>query len=213
MSKRNRLDFEDNVVDNDDSDHQQSSYSKNTAEQELKRLKFHSPPSHTLSMAYGSSLLDDADSSSEAFKGVYYDDLPPNHADFITCIGSKEGDMCYLTFMEEEESTTSTIESMNNVNSRLDMGRSLLKTPFNELLEDVRRIRYEADIKKKANNSRKTTTNTTTLSDTFFASSSDVEIVDKKPKKFELLVDKYSPKSYLDLLTDDVCFKMWLFLI
>ncbi|EFC46180.1 DNA replication factor C protein [Naegleria gruberi] len=190
MVGTNRLDYEEKD--------QKHCGGNSLAEQELKRLKFHSPPSHTLSV-YGSSIIvDDEDSSdmkSETFKGIYYDDLPPTDKDFIACIGSKDGDMCYLTFMEEDNE----IKPLDNVSSKLNIGRSFLKTPFNDLLEDVKRIRYETEIKKKARENLKSKEQVSSKHD----NDGDVEIVDTKPKKFELLVDKYSPKSYLDLLTDD----------
>jgi len=189
MSKRNRLNYESEdsfktaLSSDSEDDSADNETIRNNALKELKRIKFNSPPSHSLSLRPGDD-LNETDSDPMQYKGIYYDELPPSDKEFIACIGSRSGDMCYLTFRDDNEDESSSTTDMSVT------PKSLLKTPISELLEEVEKTRYENELKRKqAQNQRLHSTQVNH---------------NTKDHHSELLVDKYAPKSYLDLLTDDV---------
>ncbi|KAG2386714.1 hypothetical protein C9374_002458 [Naegleria lovaniensis] len=212
MFKRDRSQFESQVSEANHHEHDVSDDDEHTlisstleenirdhASKELKRIKFLSPPSHPTMSSIIQDDLSKLSSESSLFNGIHYE-IPSLDTDFITCIGSKGGDMCYLTFLDDEkEETRAATSSREAIFAKIPANR-ILKKPMSELLEDVQRLRYEEEIKKKA----RAQTNASSRHAVDAADMmNDVQFSSNSKQKYELLVDKYAPTSYLDLLTDD----------
>ncbi|KAL9654406.1 hypothetical protein ABK040_010433 [Willaertia magna] len=212
MSKRDRLDYEkeedkdskyssliNSEEEQEDEDETLVSYKSNNNKGNVnneqnntelsvdyKRIKFQSPPTlpnslQTLSINPSSLMNLDND---EAFDGIFYEGLPPRDSDFISCYNEESGDMCYITFRDDSE----LIYNSNNIGSK----KQLIKTPINELIESVERERFQSEKSFVTKSITKQITSSTI----------NAEIPNGR-KVSELLVDKYSPKTFLDLLTDD----------